>query len=63
MDINEKRRIKDLEELKKITENSIVKPSHKVNPKDVSNRLYKLSQELKIKKDKIKQNMKKKKIL
>ena len=55
LDINEKRRLKDLEELKKISENSIVKPSHKVNPKDVSNRLYKLSQELKIKKDKIKQ--------
>ena len=55
LDINEKRRIKDLEELKKISENNILKPSHKVNPKDVSNRLYKLSQELKIKKDKIKQ--------
>lgn len=54
-DINEKKRKKDLEELKKISENNVVKPSHKVNPKEVSNRLYNLSQQIKIKKDKIKQ--------
>ena len=54
-DLNEKRRKKDLAELKKISENNTVKPCYKVNPTDVSNRLYNLSRELKIKKDKIKQ--------
>ena len=54
-EINEKKRKKDLEELKKISEYNTVKPSHKVNPKEVSNRLYNLSQQIKIKKDKIKQ--------
>ena len=56
LDINEKKRIKDLEELKKISENNIVKPGHKVNPKEVSNRLYSIHQQMKMKKDKIKQN-------
>ena len=54
-EINEKRKKKDLDELKKISENNIIKPLHKINPNDVSNRLYNLSRELKIKKDKIKQ--------
>ena len=55
-EINEKKRKKDLEELKKISELNSIKPTHKINPKDVSNRLYNLSRELKIKKDKIKKS-------
>ena len=55
-EINEKKRKKDLDELKKISENNIIKPSHKINPKDVSNRLYNLSRELKLKKEKIKKS-------
>ena len=55
-DLNEKKRKRDLEELKKISELNTVKPSHKVNPKDVSNRLYNISNTLKQKKDKIKQS-------
>ena len=55
-DINEKKRKKDLEELKKISELNSIKPSHKINPNDVSNRLYNLSRELKIKKDRIKKS-------
>ena len=54
-DLNEKRRKKDLAELKKLSENNTIKPCYKVNPTDVSNRLYNLSRELKIKKEKIKQ--------
>ena len=48
-EINEKKRKKDLEELKKISDLNSIKPNHKINPKDVSNRLYNLSRELKIK--------------
>ena len=55
-EINEKKRKKDLEELKKISDLNSIKPNHKINPKDVSNRLYNLSRELKIKKDKIKKS-------
>ena len=55
-EINEKKRKKDLDELKKISENNIIKPSHKINPKEVSNRLYNLSRELKLKKEKIKKS-------
>ena len=56
LDINEKKRIKDLEELKKISENNKIKPANKVNPKEVSNRLYNIHHQMKMKKDKIKQN-------
>jgi hypothetical protein len=56
LDINEKKRKKDLEELKKIYENNKVKPTYKVDPKEVSNRLYNNHQKMKIKKDRIKQN-------
>ena len=56
LEINEKKRKKDFEELKKISENNIIKPSHKINPKEVSNRLYNLSRELKLKKEKIKKS-------
>ena len=55
-EINEKKRKKDLEELKKISDLNSIKSNHKINPKDVSNRLYNLSRELKIKKDKIKKS-------
>ena len=55
-DLNEKKRKRDLEELKKISELNTVKPSYKVNPKEVSNRLYNISNTLKQKKDKIKQS-------
>ena len=56
LEINEKKRIKDLEELKKISENNKIKPANKVNPKEVSNRLYSIHHQMKMKKDKIKQN-------
>ena len=58
-EINETKRKKDLEDLKKFSENNNnnkIKPSHKINPKDVSNRLYNLSRELKIKKEQIKKS-------
>ena len=55
-DINEKKKKRDLEELKKMSELNTIKPTHKVNPKDVSNRLYNISNILKQKKDKIKQS-------
>ena len=56
LDINEKKRIKDLEELKKISENNKIKPTNKVDPKEVSKRLYSIHHQMKMKKDKIKQN-------
>ena len=55
-DINEKKKKRDLEELKKISELNTIKPTYKVNPKEVSNRLYNISNTLKQKKDKIKQS-------
>ena len=55
-DINEKKKKRDLEELKKISELNTIKPIYKVNPKEVSNRLYNISNTLKQKKDKIKQS-------
>ena len=56
LDINEKKKKRDLEELKKISELNTIKPTYKVNPKEVSNRLYNISNTLKQKKDKIKQS-------
>ena len=56
IDINEKKKKRDLEELKKISELNTIKPTYKVNPKEVSNRLYNISNTLKQKKDKIKQS-------
>ena len=56
LDLNEKKRKRDLEELKKISELNTIKPTYKVNPKEVSNRLYKISNELKQKKDQIKKS-------
>ena len=56
LDINEKKRQKDLEELKKISENNKYKTKNKINPKEVSIRLYNTHQQMKMKKDKIKQN-------
>ena len=56
LDINEKKRLKDLEELRQMSENNKIKATHKVNPKEVSNRLYNIHQKMKMKKDKIKQN-------
>jgi hypothetical protein len=56
LDINEKRRKNDLEELKKMSENNKMKVTYKVNPKEVSNRLYNTHYQMKIKKDKIKQS-------
>ena len=55
-DINEKKKKRDLEELKKISELNTINPTYKVNPKEVSNRLYNISNTLKQKKDKIKQS-------
>ena len=55
-DINEKKRKKDLEELAKISENNKSKIAYKINPKEVSNRLYNTHLQIKMKKDKIKQN-------
>ena len=55
-DINDKKKKRDLEELKKISELNTIKPTYKVNPKEVSNRLYNISNTLKQKKDKIKQS-------
>ena len=56
IDINEKKKKRDLEELKKISELNTIKPTYKVNPKEVSNRLYNISNTLKQKKNKIKQS-------
>ena len=56
LDINEKKRKKDLEELKKMTEKNNMKPSYKVDPNEVANRLYNVHQQMKLKKDRIKQN-------
>ena len=56
LDINEKKRKKDLELLKNISENNKKINTHKIDPKEVSNRLYNTHQQMKLKKDKIKQN-------
>ena len=56
LEIHKKKRKKDLEELKKISVNNKIKRVYKVNPEDVSNRLYNIYQLMKIKRDKIKQN-------
>ena len=56
LDINEKKRKKELEEIKKNSENNKKKGTYKIDPKEVSNRLYNLHQQIKIKKDKIMQN-------
>ena len=53
---NEKRRNKDLELLKGISENNKKIITHKIDPKEVSNRLYNTHQQMKLKKDKVKQN-------
>ena len=55
LDINEIKRKKELEESKKVEEKNEMRNINKINPKEVCNRLYNLHQEMKIKKDKIKQ--------
>ena len=57
LDINEMKRKKELEESKREIEKKESKNTHKINPKEVCNRLYNLHQEMKMKKDKIKQNL------
>ena len=45
-----------MEELKKMSEKNNTKPSYKVDPNEVANRLYNVHQQMKLKKDRIKQN-------
>ena len=56
IDINEKKRIKNLEELKRLSENNKVNSTCRINPIKVSNRLYNNHQKMEIKKNKMKQN-------
>ena len=56
LDINEKKRIKNLEELKRLSENNKVNSTYRINPITVSNRLYNNHQKMEIKKNKMKQN-------
>lgn len=56
LDINEKKRIKNLEELKRISENNKVNTTYRINPIKASNRLYNNHQKMEIKKNKMKQN-------
>ena len=56
LDINEKKRIKNLEELKRLSENNKVNSTYRINPIKASNRLYNNHQKMEIKKNKMKQN-------